>query len=499
LKNNLIGAPLNKRGHLCVCLNFLNRLTILVRINKIKGDWRDYFYNKIETLFVITEQMEVKELIIDEGLSEIKAYFKELQLIEEDQHHPLGNSGRVRVSPKTEEEISTILSYANSKGHSLFIMGNGTKRGYGGLLEKADILLSLAQYTGIVEHNPGDMTLTVKSGTPFQEIQNYLATYNQKIPLDPFCPKHATIGGIISANDNGPKRMGYGSARDNVIGLRMVYPDGTLINSGGKVVKNVAGYDMNKLFIGAMGTLGVVSQVTLKLRPIPKYESILFLSFPENNLEEIQAFAVKVLDSMIEPISLEILTPSLAGKLTNNNQYTLLISFEDVKSSVHYQEEVIRSITPEKTTLTSLSQNEAKIFWDRFYHHQPNGLTNSPSTVAVLKIGVTNLDVLKIVKETELIGDSCHVSIEAHGGLGTGLCQMTIRGASDDVVSASKQIREIAVHYGGYAIVKHLPFSLRKIVNVWGAKSASHFLFEGIKQKIDHNQILNPSRFVGGI
>ncbi|TDL75862.1 FAD-binding oxidoreductase [Rhodococcus qingshengii] len=438
-------------------------------------------------------------MIIDESLSEIKAYFKELQQIEEDQHHPLGNSGRVRISPKTEEEIFTVLSYANTKGHSLFIMGNGTKRGYGGLLEKADILLSLAQYTGIVEHNPGDMTLTVKSGTPFQEIQNYLAPYNQKIPLDPFYPKHATIGGIISANDSGPKRVGYGSARDNVIGLRMIYPDGTFITSGGKVVKNVAGYDMNKLFIGAMGTLGVVSEVTLKLRPIPKYESILFVSFPENNLEEIQAFAVKVLDSMIEPISLEILTPSLAGKLTNINQYTLLISFEDVKSSVHYQENVIRSFTPEKTTLTSLSQNEAKSFWDKFYLHQPNGLTNLPPTVAVLKIGVTNIDVIKIIKEAELIGDTCHVSIEAHGGFGTGLTQMTIRGASDDVVSAIRLIRDQAVDLGGYAIVKHLPFSLRKIVNVWGDQTASHFLFEGIKQKIDHNQIMNPSRFVGGI
>lgn len=450
-------------------------------------------------MFVITQQLEVNGLITDERLAKIKAYFQELQISDEEQNHLLGNTGRVTLIPKTEQEISAILEFANTNKHCITIMGNGTKRGYGGLLEKADILLSLAQYTGIVEHNPGDMTLTVKSGTPFQEIQNYLAQYNQKIPLDPFYPNHATIGGIISVNDSGPKRMGYGSARDNVIGLRMVYPDGTLIRSGGKVVKNVAGYDMNKLFIGAMGTLGVVSEVTMKLRPIPKYESILFVSFLENNLEEIQAFAVKVLDSMIEPISLEILTPSLAGKLTNINQWTLLISFEDVKSSVHYQENVIRSIAPEKTTLTSLSQNEAKFFWDRFYHHQPNGLTHLPSTEAVLKIGVANLDVIKIVKDAELIGDSCHVSIEAHGGLGTGLCQMTIRGANDDVVSAIKLIREKAVNLGGYAVAKHLPFSLRKIVNVWGDQTASHFLFKGIKQKIDPNQTLNPSRFVGGI
>lgn len=438
-------------------------------------------------------------MITDERFSELKAYLKKLQISEEEQDHPLGNTGRITIFPKTEKEISSILEYANKNKHTITIMGGGTKRGFGGVLEKADILLSLAQYTGIVEHNPGDMTLTVKSGTTFQEIQNYLEPFRQRIPLDPFIPEHATIGGIISANDSGPKRLGYGAARDNVIGLTMVYPDGTLIRSGGKVVKNVAGYDMNKLFIGAMGTLGVVSEVTVKLRPIAKYESILFVSFSERNVEEIRAFAVKVLDSTIEPISLELLNPSIAGKLTNTNQYTLLISFEDVKSSVHYQENVIRNMVSDKTTLRSLSQNEAKSFWDKFYEQQPNGLTNISTVEAVLKIGVINLDVIKIVKESEIIGDSCHVSIEAHGGLGTGLCYLTIRGASDDVVTTIQLIRKCAIQYGGYAIVKHLPYFLRKEVNVWGEKTASHFIFDGIKQKIDHNRILNPNRFVGGI
>ncbi|MFJ5762040.1 FAD-binding oxidoreductase [Neobacillus sp. NPDC093182] len=438
-------------------------------------------------------------MIRDESLTELKAYFKDIQISDEVQQHPLGNTGRVTFFPKTEQEISAVLEYANTNDHSVFIMGGGTKRGYGGMLEKADILLSLAQYTGIVEHNPGDMTLTVKAGTSFQEIQNYLAPYKQKIPLDPFSPKHATIGGIVSANDSGPKRLGYGSARDNVIGLRMVYPDGTLIRSGGKVVKNVAGYDMNKLFIGAMGTLGVVSQVTVKLRPIAKYESILFVSFSERNVEEIRAFAATVLDSMIEPISLELLNPSLAGKLTNMNQYTLLISFEDVKSSVEYQEIVIRNMVPDKTTLRSLSQNEATSFWDNFYHHQPNGLTNVTTTEAVLKIGVVNLDSIKILQEAELIADACHVSIEAHGGLGSGICHLTIRGANEDILSAIQHIRKSAVKHGGYAIVKHLPFSLRKKINVWGGKTVTHFLFEGIKQKIDTNIILNKNRYVGGI
>ena len=193
--------------------------------------------------------------------------------------------------------------------------------------KEADILLSLTQYSGIVEHIPGDMTLTVKSGTSFKEIQSYLAQYNQKIPLDPFFLENATIGGVIAANDSGPKRLGYGSARDVVIGLRMVYPDGKVIRSGGRVVKNVAGYDMNKLYIGSMGTLGVISEVTFKLRPISKYESITLINFPEGNLEVIRSFAVKVLDSMIEPVSLELLNPTLAEKLTNRKTLYVTVVF----------------------------------------------------------------------------------------------------------------------------------------------------------------------------
>jgi glycolate oxidase FAD binding subunit len=441
-------------------------------------------------------------MVTVEYLSEI------LRLVNEDQikHtentvHPLGNSGQITIFPKTEAEISSLLNYANTRGLPISIMAGGSKRGFGGQLEKADLLLSLRHYTGIVEHIPGDMTLTVKSGTSFKEIQSYLAQFNQKIPLDPFYLENATIGGVIAANDSGPKRLGYGSARDAVIGLRMVYPDGKVIRSGGKVVKNVAGYDMNKLYIGSMGTLGVISEVTFKLRPISKAESIVFIHFPEDNLIEIRSFAVTVLDSMIEPVSLELLNPSLAEKLTSIKQYTLMISFEDVKTSVQYQEDFIRKLAPHYTSLTFLTEKEeVESYWKQFYQIHPDGNGELDyETAATLKIGVVNLDVIRILQESEIIQDSSNVSIQAHGCLGNGLCQLTILGASSDVVTSIQLLREKAVSLGGYAIIKHLPYSLRQEINVWGERSSSHFLFAGIKQKIDPNKILNRSRFVEGI
>ncbi len=462
------------------------------------------FLQNLETLFLITIQMKRWEKTVQTDLLvDLKGILPEERMAEEEgEIHPLGNGGKVTVYPESEEEIAEILRYANTHGKKISIVGGGTKRGFGGVNESADILLSLANMIGIVEHTVGDMTLTVKAGTPFKDLQNALAAHNQKMALDVNWPGYATIGGVIAANDSGPKRLGYGSSRDAVIGLRVIYPDGTIIRTGGKVVKNVAGYDMNKLFIGSMGTLGVISEVTLKLRPLPKYESLVLLRFPNGDLQEIRSFAIKVLDSMMEPVALELLNPLLAEKLTGHHQYTVAISFEDNESSVHYQEDFIHKIQPEKSQIDILSQKNAQAFWDQFYQIAPNGaakFTNTQTIEAALKIGVVNLDVLNVLREVQLLQDSHPISILAHGGLGHGLCQVIVKGSSEEVLSAIQWLRNSVERMGGYVVVKHLPLILRQKIEVWGKKPSHFFLLEGIKNKIDPNGILNQGRFVGGI
>ncbi|WP_026045650.1 FAD-binding oxidoreductase [Paenisporosarcina sp. TG-14] len=441
-------------------------------------------------------------LNVTDLLTDLKSIISEEQIKGgEDVNHPLGNGGQVTVFPTSEEEIAAILKYANTHGRKISVMGGGTKRGFGGLIESADILLSMVNHKGIVEHEVGDMTLTVKAGTPFKQLQEYLAIHKQQISLDPAWPEIATIGGIIVANESGPKRLGYGSSRDVVIGLRNIYPDGSIIRSGGKVVKNVAGYDMNKLFIGAMGTLGVVSEVTVKLRPLAKFESLILLSFPEGNLDAIRTFSKSLLDSTMEPVTLELLSPSLSEKLTGQFTYTLAMSFEDVESSVHYQEGFVKSMQPSDTNMSILSQQKAHIFWNQFYTICPNGadVLSGKKTEAALKIGVVNLDVLQVIKESELLKDPFGLMVEAHGGLGHGLCQVNLKGSSEDIVLAIHHLREFVTKLGGYVVVKHLPLNLRKKVDVWGDKPSYLFLLEGIKSKVDPNKILNPKRFVGGI
>lgn len=435
-------------------------------------------------------------------LREIKPFLPENQLEDgESQPDLLGNNGKVIVYPKTEEEIANIVKFANDNGKKITLSGMGTKRGYGGLQGLTDISLSLEKYNGIVEHAVGDMIVTVKSGTRFKELQASLAEHNQMISLDPSWPEFATIGGVIAANDSGAKRLGYGSARDAVIGMKIIYPDGKVIRTGGKVVKNVAGYDMNKMFIGAMGTLGVISEITFKLRPVPKYTSLALLSFPDGNLEGVRSFAVKLLDSMMEPISLELLCPSVSENLTGQSCYMLAISFEDVESSVHYQEKFVKSIQPANSQLTVLTQNDAELFWDHFSRLTPNArvISSGKQTEAALKIGVKNLDVLQVMKESQVLAAKKSIAVQVHGGLGHGLCEINIKGTSDDVVSAIHSLREFVTRLGGYAVIKHLPLSLRQAVNVWGENPSYFFLIEGIKTKVDPNKTLNHQRFVGGV
>ncbi|SDI05619.1 FAD-binding oxidoreductase [Alteribacillus bidgolensis] len=441
-------------------------------------------------------------MITSDLLSDLKSLLPDSHIEEKlSPNQFFGNDGDIVISPKTENDISTVLHYANENNKKMNIAGNGTKRGFGGTENKADILLSLSDYKGVIEHTVGDMTITVKAGTPFQELQDYLAKYNQKISLDPSHPEESTIGGVIAANDSGPKRLGYGSARDHVIGLRMAYPNGEIIRSGGKVVKNVAGYDMNKLFIGSMGTLGVVTEITLKLRPLPKHESLILLTFEKESREEIRSFAVQFLDSMMEPVSLELLNPELSEKLTGQKVFTLAIAFEDVESSVHYQEEFVKNMKSGASQMTILAQQEAKEFWKRFNNLFPNGQRErkGQAAEAVIKVGVKNLDVIQVLKESDWLEDAHNVSVLAHGGLGHGLCQVHLQGAQDDIIAAINSLRKTVKQLTGYAVIKHLPLALRQVIDVWGEKPSYFFLLEGIKTKIDPKKTLNPKRYVGGL
>lgn len=413
-----------------------------------------------------------------------------------------GNEGKITVYPTTEEEISRILKYANENEKKIVVEGSGSKKGFGGQMEAYDICLSMRDYRGIVEHAVGDMTITVKAGTPFQEVQAHLKKSKQRISLDPYSFSSGTIGGIIATNDSGPRRLSYGSARDCVIGMRVIYPDGTLIRCGGKVVKNVAGYDMNKLFIGSMGTLVVVTEVTFKVKPTAKYESIVAVSLEKNESTQLKEIAVKLLDSMMEPVSLQYLTSDLSQKLLNEKNPTLVIAFEDVESSVHYEENFVKNLLSTNAKTQIKSQKESEKFWFDLAQMAPvvkDTGNESESIVVALKIGVKNMNVVEIMACCEKISEETQIEIYAHGGFGHGLCEVYMNGRADLVKKAIQSIQACVNEVKGHVTIKHAPFHIRKEICVWSENIPTLFLMEAIKKKCDPNGVLNEQRFVGGI
>jgi glycolate oxidase FAD binding subunit len=171
--------------------------------------------------------------------------------------------------PATPEACAELLRACADAARTVRVRGGGTKSDLGALPE-TDVVLETAGLDGIVDHVPEDLTVTVRAGTSVAALRDALASHGQFLPLDPpHVSRGATVGGIIAANSNGFARYRYGSVRDLLLGVRAALPDGTIARAGGRVVKNVAGYDLNKLFVGSFGTLGVVVEATFKIVPVP--------------------------------------------------------------------------------------------------------------------------------------------------------------------------------------------------------------------------------------
>jgi len=211
--------------------------------------------------------------------------------------------GKPILSPNKSEEISAITRYANQHSLAIEITGAGTKRSWGNPVA-ADLYLDTTRLTGVISHSWQDLTATVAAGTPWAAMQRVLAQHNQFVALDPLWPEAATVGGIIATNDSGALRLKYGSLRDLILGMTIVLADGTIAKSGGKVVKNVAGYDLHKLMTGAFGTLGIITEVTFRLHPLPKHPQTFTVSAPQ--AQQFASLMAAIRDSHLLPSALQM-------------------------------------------------------------------------------------------------------------------------------------------------------------------------------------------------
>src|SRR6266849_6072392 len=215
-----------------------------------------------------------------------------------------GVQPKLVVEPGTAQELAEILRLSSAAGLAVIPRGGGTKLGWGNPPARADLILSTARLTEIIEHAWADLTVTVEAGCTIQRLQETLAQHGQRLALDPLWPEKATVGGVLSTNDSGALRLRFGAVRDLIIGATIALPDGTLASSGGKVVKNVAGYDLPKLVTGALGTLGVITRAVFRLHPLPRAAKT--SSFAAENSADMQKHILAIQDSQLAHTSLQI-------------------------------------------------------------------------------------------------------------------------------------------------------------------------------------------------
>src|SRR5437899_4189863 len=247
------------------------------------------------------------------------------------------------IEAGTESEIAEILRLSNAAGLAVIPRGGGTKLGWGNSPERADLVLSTARLNEIIEHAWADLTVTVEAGCTIQRLQETLAEHGQRLALDPLWPEKATIGGVLSANDSGALRLRFGALRDLIIGATIALPDGTLASSGGKVVKNVAGYDLPELVTGTLGTLGVIKRAVFRLHPLPRNTRSFSISTAD--AVEMQQFVLAVQNSKLAHTSLQ-------SHFSNNASPVSDILFEGTEAGLATQETQLRKLS----ALASISE-----------------------------------------------------------------------------------------------------------------------------------------------
>jgi glycolate oxidase FAD binding subunit len=242
--------------------------------------------------------------------------------------------------PVNEVELATALRYADSAGLRVIPRGSGSKLGWGNPPSRADLVLSTARLNRVIEHAWADLTVSVEAGCTIGTLQDTLAQHGQRVAIDPLWPEHTTVGGLLSTNDSGTLRIRYGGLRDLIIGATIALPDGTLASSGGKVVKNVAGYDLPKLVTGALGTLGVITRAVFRLHPLPhKVRSFTFLA---RDAADANRLVLAIQDSKLAHTGLQV-------RFNSGAQPEVDIRFDGTEAGLAAQTETLRKLATPAT------------------------------------------------------------------------------------------------------------------------------------------------------
>ncbi len=388
----------------------------------------------------------------------------------------------VAVEPADADQVARILAEACANKLAVIPVGSASHLSIGNVPAAYDIALTLHRLDAVIAHEPGDMTVTVQPGVRLADLQMRLAEHNQTLPLDP-PGSGATIGGVIAANAYGPLRHAHGTVRDWLIGMTVALPDGTLAKSGGRVVKNVTGYDMHKLHVGALGTLGVIVEATFKLAPLPVRRETIATTF--GSADDACRFVLDAWDAGLALDAAEVLSPPAANAVLGHGRWSVVARAAGAQAAV---DRTLDELDRGASRLGGhLESSEGLDIWPRWHERfAPSGLALraflDPSAVAAT---VEALD--RRFAGAPLI--SATVS--------AGVVRALLDPAQDRASMLHDSALDIAQRHGGTVVVDAAPLALKQQVDVFGPLRADFPIMRRLKQQFDPDGVLAPGRFMG--
>jgi glycolate oxidase FAD binding subunit len=378
------------------------------------------------------------------------------------------------IAPTTAEELASALQSADAAGNKVAPIGGGTQLDLGMPPARIDLAIETTRLKRVVEYEPADLTVTVEAGMRLAELQRILGDQGQFLALDPPLEDGATIGGAIATNASGPLRFAYGTARDLVIGTRVANPDGTVTHAGGRVVKNVAGYDLNKLYIGSLGTLAVIVELSFKLAPVPPSTATVSGTFSS------AAAVIELVGGVVRsPLS------PLAVELVGSRHVVFRVG--------GYPQAVARQVRDLVALVEHHGGQSGETVWEDVQRSRLEARRREVVLKAAAPISRSGM----LVQLLERKLAELKPVVWAHAG--NGVAYAGCDAPSDAKVLADVRRDVAALGDNASLVVERCPTSLKAAIDVWGDPGPSMGLMRAVKAKLDPNSTLNPGRYLGGI
>jgi glycolate oxidase FAD binding subunit len=398
-----------------------------------------------------------------------------------------GVSPRDVVSPTSAEELAAALKAADDAGQAVAAVGGGTQLDLGMPPRRLDQVIETTGLNRVVEYEPADLTVTVEAGMRFAELQKRLAEEGQFLALDPPVAEGATIGGVIATNASGPLRFAFGTARDLVIGTRVANPGGSLTRAGGRVVKNVAGYDLNKLYVGSLGTLSIIVELSFKLAPIPPAAESIVGQFED--VEAARSVINSVVHSPLSPLAIELLGPGAATAAGLPAGNVLVFRVGGYPQAVERQ---VRDLSALVEQHGGQRVDTSSTTWDDLARMRVTARQREVVLKGAAPISTSASMVDLFSKRLE----GLEPLVWSHAG--SGVAYAACHAPTAEALTSLR--REVAaLGNNASVVIERCPAALKQSVDVWGDPGTSLTLMRAVKAKLDPRSTLNPGRYVGGI